>query len=71
MRLNATEISWRTRRVSWDGFQSIEITATELRGLACGLDESWAPFVVDLRAGQVLGGRYLEADATQAQQLAD
>jgi hypothetical protein len=52
---------WKTRRISWDGFRSIEVEGTTVRGEAWDLDDTWHPFKVDLETGEVVGGSYYEA----------
>lgn len=57
---------WQTRRISWDGFQQIQLLRTELRGLAWApWTPEWTPFRVDLRTGRVEGGSYNEPDADE------
>jgi hypothetical protein len=50
---------WRTRRISWDGFQNIRITGAEIGGEAWNaIDQGWEPFRVDLLTGLSEGGGY-------------
>ena len=54
-RLRSEGVIWRTRRISIDGFQDLEISNTHLRGLADAIG-AWVPFEVDLDSGRSQGG---------------
>jgi hypothetical protein len=62
-RLGPAGIIWRSKRLSWDGFEEVRIEGENLVGLGWSLGDSWLPFRVDLRTGQAVGGGYLEPDA--------
>jgi hypothetical protein len=50
---------WRTRRLSWDGFDELRIDAGQLTGRAWSpLDDGWHAFRVDVRSGRSVGGSY-------------
>lgn len=58
-------LRWRTKRISWDGLQSVQVDP--IRAVITGeawspLDDSWSRFVVDLRTGDVTGGSYAFGD---------
>ena len=56
-------LMWHTRRLSWDGFDQVEIDQGELRGLAWSpLDDKWCPFSVELGTGKSAGGSYFRED---------
>jgi hypothetical protein len=70
-RLGPQGLMWHTRRLSWDGFDQIEIDYEELRGLAWSpLDDKWCPFVVKLKTGKSAGGSYFQDDAEAWEVLA-
>lgn len=72
LRLDASGVLWRTRRISWDGFSQIELTDNRLMGVAWSpLDERWVPFSVNLATGRVQGGSYVGTDAEESQKLAE
>lgn len=55
---------WRTRRISWDGFQLLRIEGNSLHGeswqpTSSGmLKDEWRPFRLDLNSRQLTGGSY-------------
>lgn len=58
-RIGPAGLLWRTRRLSWDGFDRLEIAGGELTGVAWSAPEDrWIPFEVDLRTGRSNGGSY-------------
>lgn len=58
-RLGPGGLMWHTRRLSWDGFDKVEISSDVIVGLAWSpLDEKWHPFEVDLRTGRSRGGSF-------------
>lgn len=62
-RLGPAGLLWHTRRLSWDGFDQINVTQRELSGMAWSpVDDKWHPFRVDLRTGKSIGGSYYERD---------
>jgi hypothetical protein len=70
-RLGSVGLIWHTRRLSWDGFDRLEIIDGEIRGLAwTPLGESWHPFRVDLRSGRAVGGSYSDDDTEGWEALA-
>jgi hypothetical protein len=63
IRLGRTGVAWRTRRISWDGFQSIRVAEESVTGEAWSpIENRWLPFSVDLASGQVEGGSYHEPE---------
>ena len=70
-RIGPHGLLWHTRRLSWDGFDQVEIDQDELRGLARSpLDDAWCPFSVELRTGKSAGGSYLQYDSERWESLA-
>ncbi len=67
LRLGPSGLLWHTRRLSWDGFDRVEIRDNELTGFAWSWrpGEEWTPFRVDLRSGRSSGGSYSEQDAAR------
>ena len=58
-RIGATGRLWYSRRLSWDGFQSIRFADDHVAGLGWNATkEAWEPFEVDLRTGQTLATAY-------------
>ena len=58
-RLGPEGLLWHTRRLSWDGFDKLEIGEKEIQGLAYSpFDDQWHRFRVDLRTGESTGGSY-------------
>ncbi len=57
---------WRTRRLSWDGFSEVEVTAERVTGLAYNpMEERDVPFSVDVETGEATGGSFpVEVDPT-------
>jgi hypothetical protein len=52
-------LRWRTRRISWDGMMSVSLDGERLHGHAFNpIDDTWAPFDVDIDSGEVTGGSY-------------
>jgi len=63
-RLGPKGVMWHTRRLSWDGFDQLQIVQDELKGLAWSpIDDRWCEFSVDLKTGRSTGGSYADADA--------
>jgi hypothetical protein len=63
LRLGASGIVWHTRRLSWDGFNHLQIVAGALEGLSwTPLGDEWLAFKVDLLSGKSQGGSYSETD---------
>lgn len=59
VRLGGSGVVWRTRRISWDGFQNVQLEAEQLVGEAWSpIEDRWLPFSVDLETGRVGGGSY-------------
>ena len=53
---------WKTRRISWDGFEAIEIAEKTIYGRAWNaVMRSWEPFRIEIATGLVQGGAYNEA----------
>jgi hypothetical protein len=59
LRLAAEGILWHTRRLSWDGFDDVELTSRHIRGKAWNaIDDLWNDFEVDLATGRSTGGGF-------------
>jgi hypothetical protein len=59
--LDRTGWRWHTRRISWDGFDSLALTPHQLSGRAWNaIDQRWLEFSIDLAEGTVHGGAYVE-----------
>jgi hypothetical protein len=59
VRLAADGVVWHTRRLSWDGFDRIEIQSHCIRGKAWNaVDDCWNDFEVDLVTGRSTGGSF-------------
>lgn len=72
IRLGPEGRTWHTRRISWDGFKRVQLSASEITGLAWApWEPEWTPFTVDLQTGRVEGGSYNGPDATQWEILAN
>lgn len=57
--LSAGGQQWRTRRLSWDGFQSLRIESGDLVGKAwTPVGDRWIEFRVQLATGEATGGAY-------------
>jgi hypothetical protein len=59
--LDARGTTWRSRRISWDGFRNVSLEGGSVCGEAYapeGIDGTWYPFAVDVRTGEVTGGSY-------------
>lgn len=53
---------WKTRRISWDGFEGIEIAEKTIYGRAWNaVLKYWQPFSIEIATGIVRGGAYYEA----------
>jgi hypothetical protein len=58
-RLGPSGIVWRSRRLSWDGFQGIRLEDEKVVGEAWSpIEDRWIPFSVDLATGRTEGGSY-------------
>jgi hypothetical protein len=56
-RLGAVGVSWHTRRLSWDGFDALEVKDGRIAGNGWdALNERWVSFEVDLTSGRATGG---------------
>lgn len=70
-RIASGGLMWHTRRLSWDGFQKIEIRGQILHGEGWSpVDDRWFPFSVDLRSGRSEGGSYTGPDPAEWEHLA-
>jgi len=59
--LGSTGLIWRTGRISWDGFDAVQVTKNRILGMAWSpIENAWLPFEVDLETGVVVGGSYLD-----------
>jgi len=57
--LGESGLTWRSRRISWDGFRSLQMHAGRITGEAWNpVDDEWTPFSVFLATGEVEGGSY-------------
>jgi hypothetical protein len=67
-------LCWHTKRLSWDGFDQLNVVGDELTGLAWDpMGDSAMPFRVDIRTGRSSGGSFL-AEGTRTndwERLAD
>ncbi len=71
IRLGAEGRLWHTRRISWDGFKDVQISWSEISGLAWApWTPEWTRFTVDLRTGRVQGGSYTGPDEVEWESLA-
>ncbi len=62
-RLGPTGILWHTRRLSWDGFDQLQVGQDELTGRAWSpIDDQWVPFRIDIHTGKATGGSYSSRD---------
>ena len=53
-------LCWHTKRLSWDGFDQLNLVGDELIGLARDpMGDSGIPFRVEIRTGRSSGGSYL------------
>jgi hypothetical protein len=69
-RLGAAGVLWHTRRLSWDGFDEVVVTAELVRGLAWSpLDDRWYKFEVDTMTGTSSGGSFGETDVENWERL--
>ena len=58
-RLGAQGLIWHTRRLSWGGFDQLQVSGAELKGLAWSPpDNRWHQFSVELRTGRSNGGSF-------------
>jgi hypothetical protein len=65
-------IVWHTRRLSWDGFDQLNIVHGQVTGVSWSpLDDEWRPFRVDLSTGQSTGSDYFDEDTEGWEQLAE
>lgn len=64
MRFHEGGLLWRTKRLSWDGFDRLRLKNGELTGLSYSpIDDTWRPFSVDVATGRSSGGSFGEDDA--------
>lgn len=71
VRFGAAGVFWHTRRLSWDGFEGLEVGPGQIIGQAwSSIEEGWLPFEVDLATGAVAGGAYHLEDGREWEQLA-
>jgi hypothetical protein len=62
-RMGPQGLIWHTKRLSWDGFDELQICGGELTGLAWShMDNQWYPFSVDLGTGRSKGGSFSKND---------
>jgi hypothetical protein len=52
---------WHTRRLSWDGFDQLEVADERVTGFAWCLD-AWLPFHVELSSGRSEGGCFINEE---------
>lgn len=70
-RLGPGGLVWHTRRLSWDGFDQVQINQNELTGMAWSpLEDTWRSFCVDLASGKSRGGSYFPEDRECWERLA-
>jgi len=54
---------WKSKRISWDGFQSLAIEGHYLKGESwTPIDQKWVPFRLNLLTGEHEGGAYTLGD---------
>lgn len=71
-RLGPKGILWRTRRLSWDGFDRLAIEGGEVTGLAWApTNNQWHPFRVNLATGASAGGSFSDLDTEGWERLAE
>jgi hypothetical protein len=71
-RLVEDGVRWHTRRLSWDGFDKVEVDPTTIRGLAWNaVVETSQTFEVDLKTGASMGGAYDLEDTEGWERLAN
>ena len=67
---DAAGLRWRTRQVSWDGFQNVSRLGNALVGEAWNaLSESWQPFSVSLDTGATIGESFTTFEPDRWEQL--
>lgn len=65
-------LMWHTRRLSWDGFDQLEVGEREVTGLAWSpMEGRWYPFRVDLHTGRSTGGSAFDRDREDWEQLVE
>lgn len=63
--IRADGSSWRSPRISWDGFRNVKVRETELSGEAyTPIMDAWVPFKLDLLTGHCTDGIYEKEIAT-------
>jgi hypothetical protein len=71
LRLAPSGILWRTRRLSWDGFNAVRLSTETIRGDAWNpVEDRWMPFEVDLATGASEGGSFGSGDPESWQRIA-
>jgi len=71
LRIGARGVLWHTRRISWDGFESVQIEAGGITGNAWdAVNNRWTPFKVDLATGAADGGGHAPTDTEGWERLA-
>jgi hypothetical protein len=71
VRIGTTGVIWHTRRLSWDGFDSVSVSKDRITGAAWDpMLNQWQPFEVDLATGASHGGSFGEHDSEHWEQLA-
>lgn len=59
IRLGRVGVVWHTRRISWDGFDNLQLEEEKVIGEAWSpIEDRWLPFSVNLDTGIVDGGSY-------------
>jgi hypothetical protein len=70
-RISAEGLVWHTRRLSWDGFRSVNLSSTYIDGEAWSpIEDKWIPFRVDVMSGRAEGGSFSAGDLENWEQLA-
>lgn len=70
-KISTEGIDWHTGRISWDGFQNIIVTETEISGDAWSpIEDGWIPFKVNVITGFSEGGSYNGPDKNKWEKLA-
>ncbi|HEU4883604.1 MAG TPA: hypothetical protein VFT45_15195 [Longimicrobium sp.] len=71
LRVGPSGILWHTRRLSWDGFNAVQLSNETISGEAWNaVEDRWMPFEVNLATGASAGGSFGSGDPEGWQRLA-
>ncbi len=62
-------IVWKTRRIAWDEMRNIRLIGSTIYGEARELDDSWTPFEVDAKTGQLLKGSWVSKEGESLNEI--